>query len=156
METPRCEMCGELAIVRIVDVKEGDPVKDAKGRLWTTWKPDSPAHFLCKKHQRHSRRTFREETPVYHRYLVTLEDFYAETMCAVMVPPEIAGLLERIAHALERIAPPSPAPLDFTIADAFVWQPNGRRLAPVARVNRVEMTLLRGIDRVRDILEQIA
>ena len=28
----------------------------------------------------------------------------------------------------------------------------GRRLAPVAKVNRVEMALLRGIDRVRDIL----
>ena len=37
-------------------------------------------------------------------------------------------------------------------ADAFVWHPDGRRLAPVPRVNRVEMSLLKGIDRVRDIL----
>src|SRR5215211_1591159 len=66
--------------------------------------------------------------------------------------PDIANLLERIAHALERIAPPETAPLDLTVADAFVWHPNGRRLAPVPRVNRVEMMLLRGIDRVRDIL----
>ena len=37
-------------------------------------------------------------------------------------------------------------------ADAFVWHPDGGRLAPVARVNRVEMSLLKGIDRVRDLL----
>ncbi len=32
-----------------------------------------------------------------------------------------------------------------------MWQPEGR-LQPVPRVNRVEMGLLRGIDRVRDTL----
>jgi predicted AAA+ superfamily ATPase len=37
-------------------------------------------------------------------------------------------------------------------ADAFVWHPDGRRLMPVPKVNRVEMGLLRGIDRVRDVL----
>ena len=40
---------------------------------------------------------------------------------------------------------------DFAAADAFVWQPEGapaRRRSP--RVNRVEMSLLKGIDRVRD------
>src|SRR3954452_251303 len=36
-------------------------------------------------------------------------------------------------------------------ADAFIWHPNGR-LAPVPRVNRVDIGLLRGIDRLRDIL----
>src|SRR6202161_2805944 len=41
---------------------------------------------------------------------------------------------------------------DFLSAEAFVWHPDGRRLAPVARVNRVDMSLLRGIDRVRDLL----
>jgi hypothetical protein len=41
---------------------------------------------------------------------------------------------------------------DFVSADAFVWHPDGRRLAPVARVNRVDMSLLKGIDRVRDLL----
>ncbi|AWN54998.1 ATP-binding protein [Methylobacterium sp. 17Sr1-1] len=60
-------------------------------------------------------------------------------------------VLLRIAAALERAAPPArPAP-DFAAADAFVWQPEGR-LQPVPRVNRVEMGLLRGIDRMRDIL----
>ncbi|MGF3024354.1 ATP-binding protein [Methylobacterium aquaticum] len=65
--------------------------------------------------------------------------------------PDLMPVLLRIAAALERAAPPPrPAP-DFAAADAFVWQPEGR-LQPVPRVNRVEMGLLRGIDRMRDIL----
>jgi predicted AAA+ superfamily ATPase len=61
-------------------------------------------------------------------------------------------LAERIAAALERLAPPASTVPDFTAADAFIWHPNGRRLTPVPRVNRVEMSLLKGIDRVRDVL----
>ena len=60
--------------------------------------------------------------------------------------------LSRIAIALERLAPPTPAAPDFTAADAFVWNPAGPRLEPVRRVNRVEMVLLQGIDRSRDTL----
>jgi predicted AAA+ superfamily ATPase len=63
-----------------------------------------------------------------------------------------ADTAERIAAALERLAPPPPAAPDFTVADAFVWHPDRRRLAPVPRVNRVEMALLKGVDRVRDTL----
>ena len=37
-------------------------------------------------------------------------------------------------------------------AEAFVWHPEGRRLAAVARINRVDMSMLKGIDRVRDLL----
>src|SRR6266852_4143057 len=65
---------------------------------------------------------------------------------------------ERIAHALEGIAShlaaasPTPGAGDsFGSADAFVWHPNGR-LAPVPRVSRVDLGLLKGIDRMRDIL----
>jgi uncharacterized protein len=61
-------------------------------------------------------------------------------------------VLTRIADALERLAPQSPAAPDFASADAFVWHPAGRRLIPVKRVNRVDMGLLKGIDRMRDIL----
>lgn len=58
----------------------------------------------------------------------------------------------RIAEALERLAPaPAPAP-DFGAADAFVWQTAPDRLVPVAEVSRVELSLLRGIDRARDTL----
>ena len=62
------------------------------------------------------------------------------------------SVLTRVAAALERLAPVPPAAPDFSAAQAFVWHPEGRRLAPVARVNRVEMSLLKGIDRVRDLL----
>jgi uncharacterized protein len=61
-------------------------------------------------------------------------------------------LLQRIATALERLAPPPHEQLDFASADAFVWYPEGRTLAPVRRINRVEMSLLKGIERVRDLL----
>ena len=61
-------------------------------------------------------------------------------------------ILGRIAAALERLAPAAPAAPDFTAAEAFVWYPERRRLAAVHRVNRVEMSLLKGIDRVRDLL----
>ena len=64
---------------------------------------------------------------------------------------DLIGHLQRIAAALERVAPQAPAEPDFAAADAFVWQPGGR-LVPVPRVNRVGMSLLKGIDRVRDLL----
>jgi predicted AAA+ superfamily ATPase len=62
--------------------------------------------------------------------------------------------LYRIAAALERMAPaPLTAP-DFGAADAFVWHVAPDRLEPVETVNRVEMSLLVGIDRARDTLLQ--
>jgi predicted AAA+ superfamily ATPase len=69
-----------------------------------------------------------------------------------MTDPALLPLLSRIADALERLAPPPPAPLSLDGADAFTWHAEGERLQPVPRVSRVEMGLLRGIDRVRDIL----
>ena len=60
--------------------------------------------------------------------------------------------LQRAADALERLAPPSPQSIDISAADAFVWHAEGSRLVPVAQVNRVPMSLLKGIDRVRDTL----
>ncbi len=60
--------------------------------------------------------------------------------------------LTRIAEALERMAPAPRAAPDFGAAEAFVWHVEPDRLAPVARVNRVDISLLVGVDRVRDIL----
>jgi predicted AAA+ superfamily ATPase len=62
------------------------------------------------------------------------------------------AVLDRIAAALERLAPPLPRVPDLAAADAYVWNPQGPRLDPVPKVNRVEMVLLRGIDRARDTL----
>ena len=65
---------------------------------------------------------------------------------------DLPTLLARIAAALERLAPPAPPAPDFAAADAFVWRAERRALQPVAHVNRVEIALLRGVDRVRDAL----
>lgn len=61
-------------------------------------------------------------------------------------------LLKRIARALERLAPPPAALPDFAGSDAFIWSCEPDTLRPVPRVNRVDTSLLKGIDRVRDIL----
>ena len=60
--------------------------------------------------------------------------------------------LTRIAEALERMSPPPFAMPDVTAADAFLWQTSPDRLTPVDRVNRVELSLLLGIDRAKATL----
>ena len=64
------------------------------------------------------------------------------------------SVLMRIASALERIAPPEPKTPDLAAADAFVWHPAPQGLTPVPKVNRVALSLLRGVDRVRDMLAE--
>lgn len=61
-------------------------------------------------------------------------------------------LLKRIAEALERLAPPPAADAGFGQADAFVWNAESGRPVPVPEVARVDLSLIRGVDRVRDIL----
>ncbi|WP_291861818.1 ATP-binding protein [Bradyrhizobium sp.] len=63
----------------------------------------------------------------------------------------IADALEAIVSHLSATSPPPDAASSLGSADAFVWHPNGR-LAPVPRVSRVALGLLKGIDRMRDIL----
>jgi len=64
-------------------------------------------------------------------------------------PPakDLSLLLRRIADALERLAPLPPALASLDAADAFVWHAEGDLLEPVPRVNRVEIGLLKGIER---------
>ena len=64
----------------------------------------------------------------------------------------IAERLDRLSDLIERAVPAAAAASDFGAADAFVWHPMAKRLQPVAKVNRIELTLLKGIDRVRDLL----
>ncbi len=60
--------------------------------------------------------------------------------------------MDRIAQALERLAPASlPAP-DFSSATAFVWHTQPDRLEAVPKVARVALNLLVGVDRSRDTL----
>jgi uncharacterized protein len=74
-----------------------------------------------------------------------------------LTSPDLAALLTRIALSLERIAPPPPPPPDFAAAEGFLWHaaPNAGSpgvLQPVARINRIPLRLLKGIDHIRDIL----
>ena len=63
-----------------------------------------------------------------------------------------SGLLHRIAAALERLAPSAmPAP-DFDAAEAFIWQPQPESFLAVRSVNRIPLGLLKGIDRMSEIL----
>ena len=59
--------------------------------------------------------------------------------------PEAKDPLERIAAALERLAPGAVELPHYEEADAFSWHPSAGQLQSVERVNRVEMDLLKGI-----------
>ena len=59
--------------------------------------------------------------------------------------------LLRIAEALERLAPAPLASPDMS-GEAFVWHVAPDRLEPVARVARIDIGLLIGVDRSRDTL----
>jgi len=60
--------------------------------------------------------------------------------------------LDRLLELLERSLGTPSVPPDFDAADAFVWVPKAGALRPVPSVNRIDIGLLHGIDRVRDIL----
>ena len=66
--------------------------------------------------------------------------------------PRLIDAATRIAEALERLAPPPPAPLDLGAADAFVWHPAPAQLAPVPAVSRVPIAMLQGVERQKTIL----
>ena len=65
---------------------------------------------------------------------------------------ELAPLLKRVAEALERLSPAGTEDAGLDAAEGFVWHADGARLEAVPRINRLELPLLKGIDRVRDIL----
>ncbi|QRM55374.1 ATP-binding protein [Sinorhizobium sp. BG8] len=72
-----------------------------------------------------------------------------------MQEEQVNQLFAEIRHlrmALERIAGPAPAVNDWNAADCFVWAPVRSYLQPVARPNRIDIDLIRGVDHVRDIL----
>jgi predicted AAA+ superfamily ATPase len=58
----------------------------------------------------------------------------------------VLAALERLASALERIAPKAAPAFDFTAAEAFVWQSSPQAFLPVREVNRQPLALLKGID----------
>ncbi|OCW58917.1 ATP-binding protein [Hoeflea olei] len=65
---------------------------------------------------------------------------------------QILAELARLAKAVEMLTPAPAARNDVSAADCFVWEAETRHLAPVAKPNRVEIGLIKGVDHVRDIL----
>ncbi|BEV47294.1 ATP-binding protein [Afipia carboxidovorans] len=103
-----------------------------------------------------ARRTRSARNPAPARTGVRSKPAAARKRAPAAAKPE--GIEERIARALEAIAAglpkstePVSTPETLRTAEAFVWQPNGR-LIPVPKVSRVELGLLKGVDRMRDIL----
>jgi uncharacterized protein len=67
---------------------------------------------------------------------------------------QILAEVRRLTDAVERLAGPAPAVNDWNAADCFVWAPANQRLQPVPKPNRIALTLIRGVDHVRDILHE--
>lgn len=63
-----------------------------------------------------------------------------------------SSALERIAAALERLAPRPEAVSSLADGDAFVWQAEGEAVHPVPRVNRIPLGLLKGLERQVELL----
>ena len=99
------------------------------------------------------------QSPVLHRQsLISL--IYIRPDYSVKIMNEIdptlvpQSLLQRIVSALERIAPAPASAQGLSSADAFVWQPHSGLLSPVKSVNRVDISLLQGINSQRETLMQ--
>jgi predicted AAA+ superfamily ATPase len=66
---------------------------------------------------------------------------------------EIATILKEIHASIERAVPPLPVDTNLKVADAFVWHTDpAPHLQPVLKVNRVDLSLLKAVDRNRDMI----
>lgn len=72
--------------------------------------------------------------------------------CKACIMDNSSTYLSRIADALERLAPLQPGPVSIHVADAFIWHAENMRLDPVNKVQTPQLSMLKGIDHVRDIL----
>ena len=62
------------------------------------------------------------------------------------------ALFVRLVEALERLAPPLPPSGLATVAEGYVWRASADALEPVERIARINLSLLRNVDRQRDAL----
>lgn len=69
-----------------------------------------------------------------------------------MSEPAVLALMERMANALERLSPRVSGDYEIGGSDAFVFEPDYKRLRPVSRIAAVPLSLLQGIDRACDQL----
>ena len=69
-----------------------------------------------------------------------------------MIYSDAFDALNRIAEALERLAPKPHESADLAAADAFIWHADPDRMESILNVNRVDIELLQGIERQREQL----
>ncbi len=77
---------------------------------------------------------------------------FAASVSQCVMNSDEQALLERIAKALERLAPGAAHAPDWAAGEGFQWDANGRALLPLAKIARLPLPLLKGIDRQRDQL----
>ncbi len=92
-----------------------------------------------------------------HNHSIAIAEFSCRSPSSPMATQKSADAslidrLERLAAALERMAPPAAPPIDFEAAEAFVWQSAPEAFIPVPSVNRQPLALLKGIERASDQL----
>ena len=74
-------------------------------------------------------------------------------MTAPLTPISLdSEILNRIATAIERMAPPPVSEPDFDAAEGFIWQPRPPSFQPVGQINRIPLGLLKGLDRAAEQL----
>ena len=65
---------------------------------------------------------------------------------------ELLSEIKLLREAVQSLAPKNAKQNDLDSADCFVWSPEQLYLQPVAKPNRIEIALIKGVDHVRDIL----
>ena len=62
------------------------------------------------------------------------------------------SILERIANALERLAPPDKKINNLDQSEGFIFESKSGLIRPVENINRISISLLQGIDNQKEIL----
>ena len=69
-----------------------------------------------------------------------------------MVDNTTNSILERIANALERLAPPDKKIKNLDHSEGFIFESKSGLIRPVENINRISISLLQGIDNQKEIL----
>lgn len=64
----------------------------------------------------------------------------------------LSDKLDRLITLIERAVPAAAPTPDLDVSNAFIWHPSPAHLQPVKRVNRVDIGLLKGVERNRDMI----
>ncbi len=65
---------------------------------------------------------------------------------------ELSKKLDLLIAAVQKIGPKQHEAADLNAADCFVFDAQTGQLTPITQVNRIDVGLIKGVDRVRDIL----